>query len=257
MAQGPSYRIGARSTASYPTQQRGGVTGRAPRFMPGALGARTAALKRAQGAGTPAAPPEPEQWIKCALDYLVLELMDKTLQGLLNIQQHARLPSYVDQPLSGIQFNRHRGFGSAASGDPGVVIPPGGAPTFVLDFNVPVRYRGVIRSWGVEVREGTVAARDLRWRLLVSNRRTPPFDRTYGDSTIGATAGGDWAGAPYSPALPGDLRVLLKSEDTVTLQALNFGGAPLTVGAVLNGWIYQPTIDEPGLNVRTTLTDQY
>lgn len=256
MATGPRYRIGARGTPSYPTQQRGGVTGNPPRFLPGALGARTAALKRAQGAGTPEAPPDPSPEYKCALDYLALKLTDKIGQFFVNTQLHARRPSYIDPPLAGICYERHVGTGTVASGDPPLVVGPGGVPFLILDLTVPARWRGVIKYWGVNVVQGTVAAADLRWRIVVNGRRVAPFDDNYGP--LAATAGGDWAGPPFTLFNPNrNLCVHLQSEDVVQLQALNFGAVPLDVSAIMGGWIYQPTIDEPGFTVRTTMTDQH
>ena len=257
MSSGPRYRIGSRSTtAAYPTQQRGGVTGRPPRYLPGALGARTAALKRAQGAATPEAPPQPEPEVRCALDYLALELTDKLGQLFLNIQQHARRPSYIDPPLAGICYERHVGTGSAASGDPPLVVPPGGVPTLIADLSVPARWRGVIKYWGVNVAQGPVAAADVRWRIVVNGSRVAPFDINYG--AVVAGAGGEWAGPPFTLTDPNrNLCVHLQSEDQVQLQALNFGVIPVDVSALFGGWVYQPTVDEPGLTVRTTLTDQH
>lgn len=257
MASGPRYRVGARGTPAYPTQQRGGGTGRPPRFLPGTLGANTSALKRAQGAGTPEKPPEPEPGIKCALDYLALELTDKIGQFLINTQLHARRPSYIDPPLAGICFERHVGTGSAATGDPPIVVPAGGAPTLIADFTVPVRWRGVIKFWGVNVAEGPPENANTSWRLVVNGRRVAPFDVNYGP--VAAGAGGDWAGVPFTLTEPNrNLCVHLQSEDVVQLQALYFGGLPnVNVSAILGGWVYQPTIDEPGFTVRTTLTDQH
>jgi len=257
MAGGPRYRIGARGTPTYPTQRRGGVTGQPPRFMPGTLGARTAALKRAQGAATPAEPPEVKAEYRCALDYLADKIRDGVGQFLVNTQLHARRPSYIDPPLQGICFERHVGTGNAASGDPPIAIGIGGVPTLVTDFTVPVRWRGVIKFWGVEVVEGPVAAEDLRWRIVVNGRRVAPFDINYGPRAVGA--GGDWAGPPFSLTVPNrNLCVHLQSEDVVQLQVLNFNAALVrNVRAIMGGWVYQPTIDEPGFTVRTTMTDQH
>ena len=69
MARGPRYRIGARSTPAYPFQRGRGF---APtRHLPGATGARTAAIKRAQGAPTPEPIPDPTPEAKCIADYVV------------------------------------------------------------------------------------------------------------------------------------------------------------------------------------------
>lgn len=259
MASGPRYSVRGRHQTTPPITRSGAITGRPPAPpLPGAVGAHTAAIKRAQGAGTPVRPPEVLPEWRCALDYLAAKGRDLLGQFLLNTQLHARRPSYIDPPLQSVCFDRHAGTGNAASGDPGIVIPAGGAPTLVADFTVPVRYRGVIKYWGVNVAEGPVAGQDVRWRLVVNGRRVPPFDPTYG--AVAAGAGGDWAGPPFTLADPHrGVCINLQSEDVVQLQALNFnaGGLVRTVSARFGGWIYQPTVHEPGWTVRTTLTDQH
>jgi hypothetical protein len=257
MASGPRYNIRSRGNSSPVITRSGTVTGRPPQSpLPGTLGARTAALKRAQGAGTPPRPPDPKPEVKCALDYLALELTDKILQGFLNIQQHARLPSYISPPLASICVERHVGTGTVASGDPPLVVGPGAVPTLIADLVVPARWRGVINYWGVDVQQGPVAGADLRWRIVVNGRRVNTFSADWGP--VAAGSGGDWAGPPFTINNPNrNLCVNLQSEDTVQLQCLNFGAVPLDVSAIIGGWIYEPTIDEPGFTVRTTLTDQH
>jgi len=255
MASGPRYSIRQRGTAAFPAGRAG--AGALPhRGLPGTLGGRVAAQQRQQAAGTPAVGPLPAENIKCALDYVSNAIRDKLGQFLINTQLHTRRPSYVDPPLSGICFDRHVGTGTAASGDPPVVVAPGGAPTFVADFAVPDRYRGVIKYWGVDVAEGAVANANVRWRIVVNGKRVTPFSVNYG--AVVAAITGEWAGVPFTLTNPNrDLCMHLKSGDQVQLQALNFDPAPVNVSARFGGWIYQPTIDEPGLTVRATMTDQH
>lgn len=257
MAGGPRYRIGARHTATrpYPGMKTAAVTGLPKGTLPGALGARTAALKRAQGVPTPAPIPEPKPDIKCALDYLVLKGVDKLGQFLLNKLLHAERPSWIDPPLKATCFERHVGTGNAASGDLSIDVLPGGAPTLIMTFTVPNLFRGVIKELWTLCDQGPVANEDVAWRLVVNGRRVTPFDNTYGAAAAGAT--GDYAGFPYGPTNPNrNLCVLLKGGDVVQLQALNFGINIRSVRASMAGWVFQPTVFETGETVRAFMTDQ-
>ena len=254
MATGPRYRIGARGTPAFPFRRGRGF---APTVhLPGATGAHTAALKRAQGAPTPEPIPDPTPQAKCIADYIVKKGVDGVGQLLINIQQAARRPSYIDPPLASTKIERHVGTGNVVSGDPPILIGIGGLPILVLDYTVPSLYRGVINYWGVDVVEGPAAAADLRWRIILNGRRVSPFDALHGPFAAGA--GGDWAGPPFALENPNrNLCVHLKGGDVVQLQALNFNAAlARNVRAIMGGWEYQPTVFEPGLTVRATMTDQ-
>jgi hypothetical protein len=198
----------------------------------------------------------PKEEVRCALDYVADRLTDKLTQSLLNTQQTSRLPAYIQPPLSGVCFQRHVGTGSAASGDPPIVVGPGGIPFLVADLIVPNMYKGVIKYWGINVLQGAVAAADLRWRIVVNGRRVVPFDPEFG--AVVAGSGGDWAGPPFTLANPNrDLCILLNGDDNVQLQALNFGINPLDVQAMFGGWVFQPTVFETGKVVRAWMTDQH
>lgn len=225
-------------------------------FLPGFLGGTKAAQARTVPAvPSTVAPTPPVEGIQCAIDYLIFHLRDRLMQMFLNIQLTARRPSHVEPPLTAICFDRHRGTGTVASGD-APLAAPAGITTLVLDFAVPQKYRGILNAWGVDVVEGPVAAQDLGWQILVNNRPVVPFEPVFGVQAPAAGSENFWAGPPYGLDAPGELCIHLKGGDQVRLQVRNFGAAPLNVAAIVSGWIYQPTVDEIGLNVRTTMTDQ-
>jgi len=216
------------------------------------------AASRAQMAGAPTPAPILKAEVKCALDYLVLAMRDAVLQGVLNIQMTARRPSHIDVPFTGYCFERHVGTGGAATADPPVSLPPapGGAFTLVADFTVPRFFRGVIKHWGVDVVQGPLVAQNFDWRIVVNGRQVLPFDINFG--AVPAAAAGLWINPPWTFTAPGDLCVNLRSDDVVQLQARNNTALPgnALVAAFMDGWIYLPTIDEPGSLIRSTLTDQ-
>lgn len=224
-------------------------------FLPGALGGGKAAQARTVPAVPSTVPPMPPvEGVRCAIDYGIFHLRDRLMQMFLGIQLAARRPSHIDPPLTAVCFDRHRGTGTAASGDAPVAAPPG-VTTLVLDYTVPDKHRGILRIWGVDVVEGPVAAADLGWQITINRAAVVPFDPVNGGP---APAGflGFWAGPPFGLDAAPSLRVLLKGGDAINLNVRNFGAVPLNVAARLSGWVYQPTVDEAGIQVRTTLTDQ-
>jgi len=229
----------------------------APVFLPGALGAQKAAQARTVPAVPSTVPPPPPiDGIRCAIDYLIFHLRDRLMQMFLNIQLAARRPSHVDPPLTAICFDRHVGTGTVASGDPPIAAPVG-VTTLILDFTVPQKYRGILNVWGVDCLQGPVAALDLGWQVTVNGRPVPPFEPTFGVQPLAAATANFWAGPRFTILTPGPLCVHLKSGDQVRLNVRNLGIDPtLTVAARMGGWVYQPTVDEAGLQVRTTMTDQ-
>lgn len=224
-------------------------------YLPGALGGNKAAQARTVPAVPSTVPPPPPlETVRCAIDYGIFHLRDRLQQMFLNIQLAARRPAHVEVPLTAICFDRHRGSGTAASGD-APLAAPAGITTLVLDYVVPNLYRGVLKGWGVDVVEGPVAAADLGWQITINRRAVPPFDPVNGGP---APAGfpGFWAGPPFGLNDLSELCALLKGGDTVNLSVRNFGAVPLNVAARLTGWVFQPTVDEAGVQVRTFQTDQ-
>lgn len=258
---GPA-RIGAKGPATYPTifRNRRGVTSASPiTGLPGSLAARQMVSGRSQMAGTPTPPPILRPEIKCAADYVSITLRDMIVQALMNLQLAARRPSHIDVPLTGLCFDRHVGTGGAATSDPPVALPPapGGAFTLVADFTVPRFFRGVIKEWGVDVVQGPPVAELIEWRIVINGQQVLPFDRNFG--AVPAAALGVYVNPPFTFTSPGHLCINLKSDDVIQLQARNNTALPgnALVAAFFSGWIYLPTIDEPGALIRSTMTDQY
>jgi len=225
-----------------------------PSFLPGALGGSKAAQARTVPAvPSTVAPPPPVDGIRCAIDYLIFHLRDRLMQMFLNIQLLSRRPSHIEPPLTAKCFDRHRGTGTVASGDAPLLVVPG-ATVLMCDYTVPDKYRGVIRFWGTNVVEGPVAAQDLGWQITVNGTPVLPF--TPDDGSVVAPAN-FWAGPPFSLAAPDrDVCIHVKGGDAIALNVRNFGAVPLNVAGRMGGWVYQPTVDENGLTVRTTMTDQ-
>ena len=225
-------------------------------YLPGALNGNKAAQARTVPAVPSTVPPTPPiEQVRCAIEYGIFHLRDRLQQMFLNIPLLARRPSHIEPPLTAICFDRHRGSGTAASGD-APLAAPAGITTLVLDYVVPLRYRGALRFWGIDVVEGPVAAQDLGWQITINAQRVVPFDPENGGPAPAAFPG-FWAGPPFSLDAPDrDVCILLKGGDTVNLTVRNFGAVPLNVAARMGGWVYQPTVDEAGIQVRTTMTDQ-
>lgn len=204
--------------------------------------------------------PQVSQQFACESEYLSRLLCACLIDGLLNIQQTARLPSHVSIPYSGIPFKRHAGTGRVGiTPDPPISLPPvGGAGpyTVVVPFTVPTGSNGVITSAGFTVDPET--ARDLiDFRIQVNGQVVSPFDRPNGVAAAAAD-GTSWLGYPFTILSPDtDLTINLFAGDVATLEARNsFGAAAVTVAGMMAGWTYRPTIQTSDRTIRGTLTDQ-
>lgn len=267
---GAWYFKGPAGSAAGPVGPQTGAVFRAgvPRgSLPGYTNAREAERARRQVAGyIPDTPQVPEE-MRCFADYLVQQMCNCLIGGLLNIQTTSRLPSHRDVPYSGECFQRHRGTGADPGGIGGhpdlpVTLPPvapGGPFTTLIDYTVDQGQNGVVVAIGLDTFPDTPATRgavELRGRIIGSGQvAAPPFDQAHG--SVAPNAEATWFGFAGTVADPNTrVCIKLKPNQTFILEARNtFGGGPIDVAAIVDGWHYTPTVqsDDP---IRGTLTDQ-
>lgn len=232
------------------------MVGQPASLLPGYSNALDAYYHQQQVGGYDPQMPQVSPQFACDAQYLSHLICACLVQGLLNIQQTARLPSHVSQPFSGIPFDRHIGTGRLGSLDPPLIFPPvgpAGAFTLMSDFVVRPGTNGVIRGWGFTIDPET--ERNLfEVQILVNGRPIPGFDNANGQQI--AMAG--WIGAPFTITDPErDMVQPIFSTDNVQFIGRNTGlGAAVTVASRLLGWTYIPTVQTADRTIRGTLTDQ-
>src|SRR3990172_5018779 len=91
---------------------------------PGFFNGPGSAQARKPVVGPTPQPPAIDPGIKCIADYLAQAICDCTVDGLLNIQQVARLPSHINPPYSSRCLDLHTGTGTVGSIDPPIILPP-------------------------------------------------------------------------------------------------------------------------------------
>ncbi|MDP3910548.1 MAG: hypothetical protein Q8Q14_09145 [Gemmatimonadales bacterium] len=255
------YRMPAGAAAGIPGPQGlpQPVQGLPPGGLPGYANALDAYYHQQQVGGYFPPMPQVSPQFQCEAEYLSRVLCACMMEGLVNVQQVARLPSHRDVPYNGICFKRHAGTGAAGSSDPPIALPAvgaGGAYTLLVDFTVNSGNNGVLRGVGVDLDPETSRG-EIDVRVQVNGQVVPPFDRQNG-AVVAATDGSAWLGFPFTIADPDrDICVPLFPNDVVTLEARNsFGVAPIDAAGMLLGWTYMPTLQTSDRTIRGTLTDQ-
>lgn len=235
------------------------VTGFPASELPGFTNALDAYYHQQQVGGYFPKQPAVSPRFACEAEYLSRMLCACLVQGLLNIQQTARAPSHISQPLSGIPFDRHIGTGRTGSADPPLVFPavgPAGAFALMADFTVLNGSNGVLRGWGFDI-DPEPERDQFEVVIQVNGQPIPGFDNQNGQ-IVAATLG--WLGAPWTLTNPErDLVWPLYAGDVVQMfgrYTAPIGPATVDISARMFGWTYLPTVQTSDRSVRGTLTDQ-
>lgn len=232
------------------------VGGLPPGGLPGFTNALDAYYHQQQVGGYFPPLPAVTQQYACQAEYLARIICACLIQGIMNVQQTARLPSHISQPFSGVPFDRHIGTGRAGSADPPLSFPgvgPAGPFTLLTDFTVLGGTNGVIRGYGFDI--DPEPERDLfEVLILVNGRPIPGFDNQNGQ--VIPTTG--WIGAPWTLTNPErDLVWPIFAGDAVQLVGRYTGvGGAVDIAGRLFGWTYLPTVQTSDRTIRGTLTDQ-
>jgi hypothetical protein len=244
--------------------------------LPGYLnGKQNAKSKDRQIAANSPPPVNIDPQTKCVIDFLCKCMSVHVINGLLAIQQTARLPSHISPPFSSTSFCRHIGTGSATSPNPPVVLPPvGGGPyspaapaTLLIDFVNPEGHRGVVNEIGVDFTPslggdvsifatvGPVGPATIGG--IPVGRRISPFDTEYGP--VPGAADGRWYGFPHGISSPGKFTIHLARGEVFRLFGRNEfppGPGPLIdTAAMCKGWTYPMSADSGENSIYGTLTD--
>lgn len=225
--------------------------------LPGFANAGQAALHQQRVGAGPGPQFQVDPYTAGLVGYFVQQMRDQLLDGLRNMQQHARPPSHIAPPFSAICVDRHVGTGGALTGDPPIGLPlvaPGGAFTSVLGFTTPPGNNGVFKFTGFDIDIGGERP-NVEFRITVDGKPVPPFDGTYGNEA--AIADGTWFGFPGTVADPMEICILTQQNQVLSVDMRNaFAAGAVNVAARLKGWVYAPTIQTDDHSIRGTLTDQ-
>lgn len=240
--------------------------------LPGYLnGKQNAKSKDTQIAGQAPKPVQVDAETRCVIDYLCKCMSIHVIDGLLAIQQTARLPSHISPPFSATCFKRHVGTGSATSPNPPITLAPvGPSPspyTLMIDFVCPEGHRGVVNEIGFDFDPSlagdvaVVATIGPPGPALIGGvpvgRRVSPFDTEYGP--VPGAADGAWYGFPYGISSPGNFCIHLGRGEVLRIFARNEfppGPGPLIdTAAYIGGWVYPMRSDSGENSIYGTLTD--